>query len=93
MKTALTVDAAGRIVLPSEARRLLNLRPGSRLRLTVAAERIELVPEPDPEPEPGATPSRSPTGRQVLAPTGTPSDAAAGTRAERARQAHPRRGR
>jgi AbrB family looped-hinge helix DNA binding protein len=33
MKTALTIDSAGRVVLPSEARRLLNLRPGSRLRL------------------------------------------------------------
>ena len=89
MKTALTLDAAGRIVLPSEARRLLNLRPGSRLRLTVAAERIELVPEP----EPMAAPARSATGRRVLAPTGTPADAAAATRAERARQGSPRRGR
>lgn len=89
MKTALTIDAAGRIVLPSEARRLLNLRPGSRLRLTIAAERIELVPEPEPD----SVPSHSPTGRQVLAPTGTPSDAAAATRDERARQARPRRGR
>lgn len=87
MKTALTVDAAGRIVLPSEARRLLNLRPGSRLRLTIAAERIELTPEPEPD----AAEARSPTGRQVLPPTGASTDAAAATRDERARQAVPRR--
>ena len=89
MKTALTLDAAGRIVLPSEARRLLNLRPGSRLLLTIAAERIELVPEPEAE----TAPARSATGRRVLAPTGAPADAAAATRAERVRQSGPRRGR
>lgn len=87
MKTALTVDSAGRIVLPSEARRLLNLRPGSRLRLTIAAERIELTPEPQAE----QAPSTSPTGRRVLPPTGTPADASAATRAERTLQSRPRR--
>jgi AbrB family looped-hinge helix DNA binding protein len=89
MKSALTVDSAGRIVLPSEARRLLNLRPGSRLRLTIVAERIELTPEPQTE----QAPSTSPTGRQVLSPTGTPTDASAATRAERTLQSRTRRGR
>jgi hypothetical protein len=46
-----------------------------------------------PEHEADTAPSRSPTGRQVLPPTGTPSDAAAATRAERVRQARPRGGR
>jgi len=89
MKTALTIDSAGRVVLPSEARRMLNLRPGSRLRLTIAAERIELTPEPEAD----AAPTRSPTGRRVLPPTGAPTDAAVATRAERTRQARPRRDR
>ena len=68
MKTALTVDSAGRIVLPSEARRLLNLRPGSRLRLTIVAERIELTPEPQTE----QAPSTSPTGRPLTDSTTSP---------------------
>ena len=38
MKSELIIDSAGRVVLPSEARRRLNLRPGSRLRLAVVAE-------------------------------------------------------
>ena len=45
MKTALTIDSAGRVVPPSEARCLVNLRPGSRLRVAVVAERIKLTPE------------------------------------------------
>lgn len=79
MKTTLTVDSAGRVVLPSEARRLLNLRPGSRLRQVVLAERIELTPEPEADARTALAPSR----RRVLQPTGRPLDAAAATRAER----------
>ena len=87
MKTALTIDSAGRVVLPSEARRLLNLRPGSRLRLSVVAQRIELTPEPEDESALVLAPSR----RRVLKPTGKTSDAAAATRAERNAQARPRK--
>ena len=87
MKTALTIDSAGRVVLPSEARRLLNLRPGSRLRLAVVAERIELTPEPEEQTALVLAPSR----RRVLEPTGKPFDAAAATRAERNAQARPRK--
>lgn len=87
MKTALTIDSAGRVVLPSEARRLLNLRPGSRLRLSVVAQRIELTPEPEDESALVLAPSR----RRVLEPTGKTSDAAAATRAERNAQARPRK--
>ena len=83
MKSVLTVDSAGRVVLPSEARRLLNLRPGSRLRLAVVAQRIELTPEPEEQPALVLAKSR----RRVLEPTGTPFDAAAATRAERDAQA------
>ena len=83
MKSVLTVDSAGRVVLPSEARRLLNLRPGSRLRLAVVAQRIELTPEPEEQPALVLAKSR----RRVLEPTGKPFDAAAATRAERDAQA------
>ena len=87
MKSVLTVDSAGRVVLPSEARRLLNLRPGSRLRLAVVAQRIELTPEPEEQPALVLAKSR----RRVLEPTGKPFDAAAATRAERDAQARRRK--
>lgn len=87
MKSALTIDSAGRVVLPSETRRRLNLHPGSRLRLEVVAERIELTPEPQDEAVLVLAPSR----RRVLKPTGKPFDAAAATRAERNEQARPRK--
>jgi AbrB family looped-hinge helix DNA binding protein len=83
MKRDITIDQAGRIVLPTEVRRLLNLGPGSRLRLAVVAERIELTPEPEPDPAFASAPSK----RKVLEASGTTFDAAAATRAERAAQA------
>jgi AbrB family looped-hinge helix DNA binding protein len=89
MKIALTLDSAGRVVLPSEARRRLNLRPGSRLLLSVVAERIELTPEPLPDVELAVAPSK----RRVLAPTGVRSDAARAVRQERDAQARPRKAR
>ena len=89
MKTAITIDSAGRVVLPSEARRRLNLRAGSRLLLSVVAERIELTPEPQQDNVLRVTPTR----RKVLPPTGKPFDAAAVTRDERARLARPRKDR
>jgi len=83
MTTPVTLDSAGRIVLPSEVRRRLNLMPGSRLQLAVVAERIELTPEADAE----SKFKLSPAGRKVLTAKGTSFDAAAATRAERDAQA------
>ncbi len=76
-----TIDSAERIVVPASLRRRLNLAPGSRLRLEVVAERIELTPESAPEPleRKGA--------RLVLEPSGKRTDAAAQVRAEREAQA------
>ena len=84
MSLSATLDSAGRLLVPASVRRRLNLAPGSRLRLEVVAERIELTPESAPEPleRKGA--------RLVLEPSGTPSDAAAQVRAER--EAQTRRG-
>ena len=87
MKTALTVDSAGRVVLPSETRRRLNLKAGSRLLLSVVAERIELTPEPQADAELHVAPSR----RAVLPATGKAFDAAAATRRERDAQARRRK--
>ena len=81
MSLSATIDSAGRIVVPASVRRRLNLTPGSRLRLDVVAERIELTPESAPEPlaRKGA--------RLVLEPSGKSADAAAMVRAEREAQA------
>jgi AbrB family looped-hinge helix DNA binding protein len=79
MTQALTIDSAGRIVLPSAVRRRLNLTAGSRLRLDVVAQRIELTPEPDADAGLHVVPGR----RTVLQPTGQAFDAAQAVRAER----------
>lgn len=76
----LTIDSAGRMVLPSEVRRRLSLLVGSRLRLEVVAERIVLSPETGADPIFGV----SATKRLVLRPIGRVFDAVAATRAERA---------
>ena len=81
MNHSATLDSAGRIVVPASVRRRLNLSEGSRLRIEVVAERIELTPESAPEPL-----QRKGT-RLVLGPSGKPSDAAAMVRAEREAQA------
>ena len=83
MTADLTIDGAGRIVLPSGVRRALNLSAGSRLRLDVVAQRIELTPAPDTDTALLVVPGR----RTVLRPTGKRSDAAALVRAERDAQA------
>jgi len=82
MSHPITIDKMGRIVVPSEVRRRLNLAPGSRLMLEVVAHRIELTPEPQAEPELLVKAGR----RTVLRPTGKSFDAAAATRAERVAQ-------
>jgi AbrB family looped-hinge helix DNA binding protein len=89
LTTALTMDSAGRVVLPSETRRRLNLRPGSRLLLSVVAERIELTPEVQSDAQLGVAPSK----RKVLPPTGERLDASAAVRDERAAQARRRKAR
>lgn len=86
MNQPITVDRAGRIVLPIEVRRRLNLGPGARLILDVVAQRIELTPQPEADTELVVTPGK----RSVLRPTGKAFDAAAATRAER--NAQSRRG-
>jgi AbrB family looped-hinge helix DNA binding protein len=89
MKTALTLDSAGRVVLPSETRRRLNLRPGSRLLLSVVAERIELTPEA----QTATALTLAPSKRKVLPPTGKTFDATTATRDERAAQSRRRKAR
>ena len=45
--TTLTVDKAGRVVIPKRIREQLHLREGSRLRLQLVGDRLELTHEPN----------------------------------------------
>jgi len=47
MSTTITMDRAGRLVLPKPVRDKLHLRGGTRLSVTVVADKVELSPEPE----------------------------------------------
>ena len=47
MSDTITIDAAGRFVLPKSIRDRLHLRAGTKLRADIVADKIELTPEPD----------------------------------------------
>lgn len=45
--TTITIDGAGRCVLPKFMRERLHLRAGSKMKADVIGDRIELTPEAD----------------------------------------------
>ena len=47
MSETVTIDSAGRLVLPKAVRERLHLRAGDKLSADVVADRIELTPLPD----------------------------------------------
>ena len=47
MSATITIDAAGRFVLPKSIRDRLHLRAGTKLRADIVADKIELTPQPD----------------------------------------------
>ena len=47
MTATITIDSAGRLVLPKAMRDRLHLRAGSKLSADVIADKIELTPEPN----------------------------------------------
>lgn len=47
MTTSITLDSAGRLVLPKTVRDRLHLRAGAKLKLELVADKIELTPEPN----------------------------------------------
>lgn len=79
MKTAINIDASGRLVLPKHLRERLNLHGGARLSATVVAGRLELTPMTSE----AAMPLKRKGGIAVLARTGVRADAAAAMAAER----------
>lgn len=77
MNVTMTMDAAGRIIIPKAMRERLHLRAGSELQAELIADRIELTPASDPQ----ARLVRK-GKRLVFAKTGVPFDSAAAVRAE-----------
>jgi AbrB family looped-hinge helix DNA binding protein len=47
MNATITMDDAGRIILPKPMRERLHLRGGAKLKADIVADKIELTPEPD----------------------------------------------
>jgi AbrB family looped-hinge helix DNA binding protein len=49
MSSSVTMDSAGRLVLPRKIREQLNLHGGSRLNLELEKDSVRLVPMPEEE--------------------------------------------
>jgi AbrB family looped-hinge helix DNA binding protein len=78
--TIITMDKAGRIVLPKQIRKQLGVNPGSAFEAEVVLDRLELTPKEDP--------GRSGTvvrkeGLPVAARTGTAFSASEAVRQDR----------
>jgi bifunctional DNA-binding transcriptional regulator/antitoxin component of YhaV-PrlF toxin-antitoxin module len=78
MNATLSLDEAGRLVLPDNALRLLGMKPGDQVRADVSPNRIDICPEPSVVSE-GVIEN----GVLVMARQGFPMDAAAAVRSDR----------
>ena len=76
MNATLSLDEAGRLVLPNTALRVLGMKPGDQVRADVSPHRIDICPEP-PVMAQGVIES----GVLVMARQGIRMDAAAAVRA------------
>jgi len=83
MTATLTLDEAGRLVLPEAAVRVLGIAPGTAVQAEVTADRIEILPD-DGEDLPVITELEvTPEGRLVLPKTGVKMDTVAAIKADR----------
>ncbi len=78
MNATLSLDDAGRLVLPNNALRLLGMKPGDQVRADVTPNRIDICPE-----SPVMAEGVIENGVLVMARQGIPMDAAAAVRADR----------
>lgn len=88
MNATLSLDEAGRLVLPSNALRLLGIKPGDQVCADVSPNRIDICPE-----SPLVSEGVIENGVLVMAGQGIPMDAAAAVRDDRdalANRAFPR---
>ena len=79
MKATLTVDKAGRIILPKRLRDSMHLTPGSKLDAELIGGRLQISPEEEEDP-----PFKMVDGIMVIQGGGpTPGGVAAAVRRER----------
>jgi len=78
MNATISLDNAGRLVLPDSALRMLGVKPGDQLRADVSPNRIDIRPEP-----PLMTCGETERGVLIMARQGFPTDAAAAVRSAR----------
>ncbi len=78
MNAVLSLDETGRLLLPSNALRVLGMKPGDQVRADVSLNRIEIYPEP-----PIMTEGVMENGVLVMARQGIQMDAAAAVRSDR----------
>ena len=78
MNATLSLDEAGRLVLPNTALRVLGIKPGDQVRADISPNRIDIWPEP-----PVMAQGVIEDGVLVMARQGIPMDAAAAVRADR----------
>jgi bifunctional DNA-binding transcriptional regulator/antitoxin component of YhaV-PrlF toxin-antitoxin module len=78
MNAMLSLDEAGRLVLPNNALRLLGMKPGDQVRADVSPNRIDICPEP-----PVVSEGVIENGVLVMARQSIPMDAATAVRADR----------
>jgi AbrB family looped-hinge helix DNA binding protein len=79
MADTITMDGAGRIVLPKALRDRMRLRGGAKLRIAIVGDHLELIPA---EVETGPPLIRK-GGLLVVAAGGRPCDAVEALRADR----------
>ena len=71
MSSTITIDKAGRIVLPKPLRDQFRLKGGAKLRIESVGDHLELTPEQPPQ----AAPLKRSNGLWVVAASGNPCDA------------------
>jgi len=78
MTSTITIDGAGRLVLPRQVREKLHLRAGSKLSLALVAGKVELTPQSE---EPATLVRKG--GRLVVIGIDASFDAAAAVKSSR----------
>ncbi len=88
MNATVSLDEAGRLVLPNTALRVLGMKPGDQVRADISLNRIDIYPEP-----PVMTQGVIENGVLVMARQGIQMDVAAAVKSDRnalAERANPR---